>query len=67
MTFYVGAKRKTNERLRKNEFQEESNRREEAYLTPLEANPRSVALQPKELKKPDKTDVEIPWVENRDP
>lgn len=67
MAFYLGAKREVNERLRKDEFQEKSNRREEANLTPLEAKPRPIAIQPKELKKSDKTDVEIPWVKNRDP
>lgn len=66
MAFYVGIKGEANEWLRKDEFQEESNKRQEAHITPLEAKSRPIAIQPKELKKSDKTDVEISWVENRD-
>ena len=66
MASYVGPQRTVDERLRKDEFQEESTRRKEANRSPLKTNSRPIAIQQKELKKSDKTDVKITRVKDRD-
>lgn len=66
MAVYVGAEGTAYERLRKDEFQEKPNRREEANRSPNEAHPWPVAIQPKGLKEPHKAD-EITRVKDRDP